>query len=78
MVRGEALHAHGRVTQWDSEAGWGVLDLDSPNAKCFVHFANVPGPGFRELTVGEFLDLEIEEFEQDGCPYRAVGMVTRR
>lgn len=78
MSQGNVMKATGRVVKWHSVAGWGVVDLDSPKAQCFVLFTNVPGPGFRELTVGEFLDLEIEEFEQDGCPYRAVGMVTRR
>lgn len=70
----------GRVSVWHREEGWGVVSLDSGAGDCFVHFSNVPGPGFRELVVGEHVELAAEELvhgDQDGCPFRVIGMVVR-
>ena len=43
------------------------------NVSCFVHFANIEMPGYRQLHAGQQVRFTFERpgFLQDGCPYRA-------
>lgn len=37
-----------------------------------MHFSNIPGDGYRTLTVDETVDLDWEQTEQDGYAFRAI------
>jgi len=60
------------VREWHGELGWGVLDSPETPGGCWAHFSNIDGPGYRTLTVGETVDLDWEQTEQDGYAFRAI------
>lgn len=62
----------GTVRIWHDGEGWGVIDSDETPGGCWTHFSAVAVAGFRSLSAGQAVELEYEEFEQDGYPYRAV------
>lgn len=43
---------------------------------CFVHFASIEMPGYRQLHAGQrvWFTFESLDFLQDGCPYRALAV----
>ena len=43
---------------------------------CFVHFANIEMPGYRQLRAGQHVRFTFERpgFLQDGCPYRVLAV----
>jgi cold shock CspA family protein len=62
----------GRVLQWHSEEGWGVLASDALPDQVWAHFSVVQADGFRELTAGQPVTFSAEEAEQDDFSWRAV------
>lgn len=61
----------GTVRDWYAELDWGVLDSPETPGGCWAYFSNIDGVEFRALTVGEIVDLDWEQKEQDGCSFRA-------
>jgi cold shock protein len=58
------------VTWWSDEEGWGVLEAPEGPGGIFVHFSFIEGDGYRSLTTGQVVELELEgplPREQDGC-----------
>jgi cold shock CspA family protein len=70
-VNSEGVFA-GRVLQWHSEEGWGVLASDALPDQVWAHFSVVQADGFRELTAGQPVTFSAEEAEQDDFSWRAV------
>lgn len=62
----------GRVLEWRSEEGWGVLTSDALPDDVWAHFSAIEAQGFRELTVGRRVTFTAEKAEQDGFHWRAV------
>ena len=65
------------VVKWfDADEGWGVVDAPAVPGGCFVHFANIEMPGYRQLHAGQQVRFTFERpgFLQDGCPYRALAV----
>ena len=71
---GEAQAVAGLVQWFDVDEGWGVVDAPEVPGGCFVHFANLEMPGFRQLRAGQQVRFTFEQpgFLQDGCRYRAL------
>jgi cold shock protein len=66
-----------RVRSWSDEEGWGVLDAPAAPGGIFVHFSAIAGSGFRNLSAGEEVEVDVEgprPFDQDGHRYRAVSL----
>lgn len=61
----------GIVREWHGELGWGVLDSPDTPGGCWAHWSNIDGTGFRALTVGAAVQLELEPAQQDGYSFRA-------
>ena len=62
----------GRVLEWHSEEGWGVLVSDALPDLVWAHFSVVEAEGFRELTAGQCVLFTAERAEQDEYHWRAV------
>lgn len=63
----------GKVRQWLSEEGWGVIDSRETPGGCWAHFSSVARAGYRALASGQSVALEWEAVaDQDGFSYRAV------
>ena len=65
------------VIRWfDADEGWGVIDAPEVPGGCFVHFANIEMPGYRQLRAGQHVRFTFERpgFLQDGCPYRVLAV----
>jgi cold shock protein len=64
------------VRSWSNEEGWGVVDTpEADEAGVFVHFSAIEMDGYRSLSEGQVVEIELEgplDFEQDGCRYRAI------
>jgi CspA family cold shock protein len=71
---GRAQAVAGVVEWFDADQGWGVVGAPEVPGGCFVHFANIDIPGYRELHAGQHVMFTFERpgFLQDGCPYRAL------
>jgi CspA family cold shock protein len=61
----------GRVSRWDDEHGWGVIESTVTPGGCWVHVFAVLA-GSRPLRVGEGVAFTFETAEQDGYSFRAV------
>ncbi len=74
MPSGQTQAVAGLVQWFDVDEGWGVVDAPEVPGGCFVHFANVEMPGFRQLHAGQHVRFTFEQpgFLQDGCRYRAL------
>jgi CspA family cold shock protein len=64
----------GRVLEWRSEEGWGVLACDALPDRVWAHFSVIQAEGFRELRGGESVTFTAEQAEQDGFHWRAVSV----
>ncbi|MET7988424.1 MULTISPECIES: cold shock domain-containing protein [unclassified Streptomyces] len=64
----------GRVLEWHSEEGWGVLASDDLPDPVWAHFSAVKAEGFRELTAGQAVAFSVERGEQDAYDWRAVSI----
>jgi len=62
------------VREWRAEDGWGVVVGDQLPGPCWVHYAVVEMPGYRELVVGAEVLVEYEEAFQDGFRFRATSV----
>jgi CspA family cold shock protein len=70
------------VREWYDDLGWGVLDCPETPGGCWVLYSTIEslakvGPDgtmstYKELTVGETVELDWEAPGQDGFDYRAV------
>ncbi|MFG1927167.1 cold shock domain-containing protein [Cryptosporangium sp. NPDC048952] len=67
----------GVVREWNAEEGWGVVDSTETPGGCWVHFSHVEGDGYKELRVGEAVELTWEVGAQDGYSFRAVAVTPR-
>ncbi|MGW1375543.1 cold-shock protein [Streptomyces sp. NPDC002446] len=61
----------GRVRDWHSEEGWGVLTSPALPEEVWAHYSAIQATGFRELTAGEDVTFSVERAEQDGFHWRA-------
>ncbi|WP_236077678.1 cold shock domain-containing protein [Rhodococcus sp. P1Y] len=73
-------HVQGTVEVWHAEEGWGVIASAKTPGGCWIHISDVVGSGFKQLTVGQNVDLEFEDLaakypggNQDGYRYRAIS-----
>jgi len=69
------------VVKWfDPEEGWGVIDAPEMPGGCFVHFANIEMPGYRQLHAGQHVRFTFERpgFLQDGFAHTAPWQSGRR
>ncbi|MFB7935441.1 cold-shock protein [Streptomyces sp. NPDC056039] len=64
----------GRVLEWHSEEGWGVLASEALPARVWAHFSVIQAEGFRELSVGQSVTFSAERAEQDEYHWRAVSV----
>jgi cold shock protein len=64
----------GTVRWFDGEEGWGAIDSPEVPGGCFVHFSNIVGEGYRNLSDGQRVVFSFEEpgFKQDGYDFRAL------
>ncbi|GGW83694.1 hypothetical protein GCM10010297_00160 [Streptomyces malachitofuscus] len=62
----------GRVLEWHSEEGWGVLASDALPDEVWAHFSVIEAEGFRELTAGQTVVFSAERAEQDQYRWRAL------
>lgn len=63
------MRAHGTLTKWNDDRGFGFITLPQSRAEVFVHISEFPRDGVRP-RVGELIAFEIEN-GRDGRP-RAV------
>ena len=73
---GRAGAVAGVVRSFDADEGWGVVDAPDVPGGCFVHFATIEMPGYRQLREGQRVRFTFERpgYLQDGCPYRALAV----
>ena len=64
----------GRVLEWHSEEGWGVLASDALPERVWAHFSVVEAEGFRELAAGQCVVFTAEPAEQDEYHWRALSV----
>ncbi|MFH8224319.1 cold-shock protein [Streptomyces sp. NPDC018057] len=64
----------GRVLEWHSEEGWGVLASDAFPDRVWAHYSAVQAEGYRELTAGQSVTFSVEQAEQDEYRWRAVSV----
>jgi CspA family cold shock protein len=69
------MESQGTVREYDTEAGWGVLDSPDTPGGCWVHFSAIQAGGYRALTAGDPVSFEWEAADQDGYAYRATRVV---
>lgn len=50
--------SHGTVKWFNSTKGYGFIEVDGGN-DVFVHYSAIEGDGYRELTEGQRVDLEV-------------------
>ena len=63
---------------WLNEEGWGVLRSSEVPEDIWAHFSSVDMEGYKSLTAGERVDVEVERplpFDQDGYRYRAKRVI---
>lgn len=64
------------VEEWRGEEGWGVLSApEAAPGGIWVHVSHVEGEGFRSLSAGQQVEVEVEDLGapiQDGYRYRAI------
>lgn len=72
----DALVTRAVVRQWHDEDGWGVADAPEAPGGIFVHFSFIEGDGYRSLTEGETVELELRPLprEHDGCRWESRGV----
>ena len=63
-----------RVASWRREEGWGVVECDQTTGGCWVHFSAIDMTGFKELRLGQSVELEWEHAAQDGYRFRAISV----
>ncbi|WDM16773.1 cold shock domain-containing protein [Streptomyces lavenduligriseus] len=64
----------GRVLEWHSEEGWGVLASDALPDRVWAHYSAIQAEGYRELAVGGSVTFSAEQAEQDEYCWRAVSV----
>jgi cold shock CspA family protein len=64
----------GRVLEWHSEEGWGVLASDALPDRVWAHYSAIQAEGYRELTVGQSVTFSAEQAEQDEYCWRALSI----
>jgi CspA family cold shock protein len=71
---GQAAAVAGVVKRFDADEGWGVIEAPEMRGGCFVHFASIEMPGYRQLHAGQRVRFTFERpgFLQDGFSYRAL------
>jgi cold shock CspA family protein len=67
----------GRVLNWNSEDGHGVLTSPDVAGQILAHYAMIRDQtGWRGLTVGQQVWFSWEQVRQDDCPNRAIDIFT--
>jgi CspA family cold shock protein len=66
------MTSSGRVREWHSEDGWGVIDSPETPGGCWAHYSAVLVPGYKSLDLGQDVELVFEVASQDGYSFRAV------
>src|SRR5688572_28756938 len=66
----------GTVREYAPDEGWGVIDGPDVPGGCWVGFAAIAMPGYRELAAGQRVTFRAEAADQDGYAYRAVKVWT--
>lgn len=51
----------GTVKWFNDAKGFGFITLDDGSTDCFVHFSAIQGDGFKTLTEGARVQLEVVE-----------------
>jgi cold shock protein len=61
------------VREWSDEEGWGLLVADEVSGDIFAHFSNIQMDGYRSLTPGEHVEIEVvrQPVPVEGCWYAA-------
>jgi CspA family cold shock protein len=49
----------GMVEHFDSKRGFGFITRENNKPNIFVHFTNINGDGYRELTKGQRVSFEV-------------------
>jgi len=74
-------YVNANVSEWHNEEGWGVVSSAEVPEDIWVHFSAVDMDGYKTLTPGERVDVEVEgplPFDQDGYRYRAKRVIPLR
>ena len=56
--------ALGTVKWFNAEKGYGFITVDSSGDDVFVHWSAIDGEGYRALTEGQRVELELGEGEK--------------
>jgi cold shock protein len=72
----QARPVAGIVKWFDADEGWGVIEAPEVPGGCFVHFASIEAPGYRQLNAGQLVRFTFERpgFLQDGYAYRSLAV----
>lgn len=64
----------GRVLEWHSEEGWGVLASDALPDRVWAHYSVIQVEGYRALAAGQSVTFSVERAEQDDYRCRAISV----
>lgn len=66
----------GNVRFWRSAEGWGVIDSVETPGGCWAHFTHIDTDPtkFRELSAGQEVRFDWEQYPQDGYDYRVIAV----
>lgn len=56
--------AQGTVKWFNADKGYGFITVDRSGADVFVHWSAIVGEGYRALTEGQRVELEVGEGEK--------------
>lgn len=55
----ELVKESGIVEKFDSKRGFGFITRENDQPNIFVHFTNIVGDGYKELTAGQNVKFEV-------------------
>lgn len=55
----ELVKESGIVEKFDSKRGFGFITRENDEPNIFVHFTNIVGDGYKELTAGQKVEFEV-------------------
>ena len=64
----------GRIREWNSDEGWGVIDAADTPGGCWAHFGAAAVDGYADFEAGDPVRFEWESPGQDGFPFRATRL----
>lgn len=65
----------GIVRSWNSDEGWGVVDVADVDDGIWVHFSSIEGRPFGFLNVGEPVTVDWEPVEHSPYPAQATRVI---